>query len=76
MTLRKLADLIVQHDNTFACRIQTKKNQILVKCADWPDEVIILLSPYYQQRLTEGSFDQNDLEGIFAEIDRIRLYGM
>lgn len=76
MTLKHLADLIVQHDNTFACRVQHKKNQILVKCADWPDEVILLLSPYYQQRLSDGSFSQDDLEGIYAEIDRIRLYGM
>ena len=76
MTLKQIADAIIQYDNTFACRIQHKKNQILVTCADWPDEVVVLLSPYYQRRLVDGCFSQNDLEEIFIEIDRIRLYGM
>lgn len=76
MNLKEIAAAVVQYDSTFACRVQHKKNQIVVKCADWPDETVLLLSPYYQQRVFNGTFNKEDLENLFVEVDRIREYGM
>lgn len=76
MTLKEIAAQILTHDETFACKIQNKKTQILVKCNDWPDETVVLLSPYYQQRIADGLFDQNDMDAVLIEVDRIRRFGM
>ena len=76
MTLKDIARQVVQYDDTFSCKIQRNKNQILVTCNDWPDEVVTLLSPYYQDKIARQAFSQKDLEGILAEVDRIRLYGI
>ena len=76
MTLKEIAEAVVQHDSSFACKIQRKKNQIIVTCADWPDECSVLLSPYYQQHVADGTFGQKELDGILVEVDRIRKYGM
>lgn len=76
MTLKEIAAAVIEHDPTFACKIQKKKNQIVVTCTDWPDECVHLLSPYYQQLVLLGAFDEDDLAGLLTEVDRIRKYGM
>lgn len=76
MSIKEIAQRIVQHDESFSCRIRNKLTQIEVRCSDWPNETILLLSPYYQSKIREGAFDEGDMEGLLAEVDRIKRFGI
>lgn len=76
VTLREVAQGIVSYDESFSCRIRPKLMQIEVRCSSWPDETTVLLSPYYQNKLREGTFCENDMDGVLAEIDRIKRFGI
>lgn len=70
-TLRDIAKAIVQSDERVTCKIQTSKNQIIVKTTTFPDEVAFLLSPYYQDKMKKGTFDEKDIEALLVETQRI-----
>lgn len=76
MNIKQVAQAVVDYDERISCKVLQKKNQILVRCSVWPDEIITLLSPHYQLRLAAGEFGAKELDGVLSEIDRIIRYGM
>lgn len=76
MSIKEIARRIVQHDESFSCRIRPKLTQIELKCSLWPDETVRLLSPYYQAKIRGGTFDEGDLENVLIEVDRIKRFGV
>jgi hypothetical protein len=47
-----------------------------VQSSSWPEETVLLLSPFYQQKLKNETFTEDDLEAILIESDRIQEKGM
>ena len=74
-TLRDIAKAVVQSDERVTCKIQTSKNQIIVKTTTFPDEVVVLLSPYYQDKLEKGTLNKEDIEALLVETQRIIKIG-
>ena len=74
-TLRDIAKAVVQSDERVACKIQTSKNQIIIKTTTFPDEVAFLLSPYYQDKLKKGTLNKEDIEALLVETQRIIKIG-
>lgn len=71
ITIRDIAKAIVQSDERLSCKIMTKQNQIVVKTTTFPDEVVYLLSPYYQAKLKAGTITEQDVEALLIESERI-----
>lgn len=71
ITIRDIAKAIVQSDERLSCKILTKQNQIVVKTTTFPDEVVYLLSPYYQAKLKAGAITEQDIEALLIESERI-----
>ena len=75
MTLKEIAAAIKEEYPETTCVLKTKDAQIWLKSERWPDETFVLLSPYYQQRIKDGTFGPIDLSGILIEVDRIQRRG-
>ena len=75
MTLKEIASAIKDEYPQTSCRMKPKDSQIWLQTELWPDETFVLLSPYYQQRIKDGTFDSADLGGVFIEVDRIHRRG-
>lgn len=76
MKLKDIAVAVLARHNDFTCKVQHSKNQIVVQSSSWPEETVLLLSPFYQQKLKNETFTEDDLEAILIESDRIQEKGM
>lgn len=75
MKLKDIAVAILAKYDDFTCKVQNKKNQIVVQSSLWPNETVHLLSPYYQEKLRNNEFTEKDLENVLVEADRIHTKG-
>lgn len=72
MKLKEIAAAVEHYAPEFTCKTQPRKHQIILQSKE---ETILLLSPYYQQRIAEDRFNEADLAAILVEVDRIIRYG-
>lgn len=75
MKLSEISKAIQDYNEHLTCKVQRKKNQILVQSDACEGETALLLSPYYQQKLENDTFTQDDLEELKVEADRIYKIG-
>ena len=75
MTLKEVVSAIKNEYPQISCKMKPKDFQIWLQTELWPDETFVLLSPYYQQRIKDGTFDSADLAGVLIEVDRIQRWG-
>lgn len=75
MTLKEIALAIKDEYPQTSCKLKPKSFQIWLQTELWPDETFVLLSPYYQQRIKDGTFGSADLDGVLIEVDRIQRWG-
>lgn len=75
MKLSDICKAIQAHNEHLTCKVQRKKNQILVQSNACEGETAVLLSPYYQQKLENDTFTIGDLEELKVEADRIYKSG-
>lgn len=72
MKLKEIAQTVTNYAPGLSCKTQPRKHQIILQ---YEEEVIYLLSPYYQERLANDKFDAKDMAAILIEVDRIMRYG-
>ena len=75
MKLKEISQAIVNYAQGLSCKTQPRKHQIILQYEGFPEETVYLLSPYYQERVANGDFNEADLAAILVEVDRIMLYG-
>ena len=75
MTLKEAALAIKNEYPMASCKLKPKEYQIWLQTELWPDETFVLLSPYYQQRIKDGTFCELDLRYVLIEVDRIQRWG-
>lgn len=75
MTLKDIANAISEIDDTLYCKCSIKNQQIKLYSTKHPDEVKILLSPYYQKHIKENCFSEEDLDGVIEEVKTFLVYG-
>lgn len=76
MNIKDVAQAITESYDGIECKVSVKHQQIKLKSAGEPGEVKILLSPYYQKKLKDGSFDAGDLGGVLEEVRTFVMYGL
>lgn len=69
-SLKEILKAVIEADDNLSGTCSNKTNQILLKTKTFPDEVMCLLSPYYQERITSGKFNDLDLKEIIGEAKR------
>lgn len=72
MKLKEISQAITNYALGLSCKTQPRKHQIVL---EYDGEVAYLLSPYYQERVANGEFNQSDMAAILIEVDRIMRYG-
>lgn len=69
-SLKEIAKAVIESDDNLSCTCSSKNNQIILKTKTFPYEVMILLSPYYQERIIAGKFNDKDLKEVIGEAKR------
>ena len=72
MKLKEISQAITNYAPGLSCKTQPRKHQIILQ---YEEETIYLLSPYYQERVANGEFNEADMAAILVEVDRIMRYG-
>lgn len=72
MKLKEIAQTITNYSPGLSCKTQPRKHQIILQ---YEEETVYLLSPYYQERVANGEFNEADMAAILTEVDRIMRYG-
>lgn len=76
MNIKDIAEAIIAIDQGLSCKVSNKHQQIKLFSESQPGEVKILLSPYYQKRLKENVFNNDDLEGVLEEVKTFMEQGV
>ena len=69
-SLRDIANKVVESNDNLSYTCSYKNNQIMLKTKTFPDEVMCLLSPYYQDRIKTEKFNDKDLKAVIVEAKR------
>lgn len=72
MKLKDIAQTVTNYAPGLSCKTQPRKHQIVLQ---YDEEVVYLLSPYYQERVANEKFNEGDMAAILVEVDRIMRYG-
>ena len=69
-SLKEIAKAVLESDDNLSGTCSYKNNQIILKTKTFPDEVMTLLSPYYQERIVAEKFNDRDLKEVIGEAKR------
>lgn len=69
-SLKEISKAVLESDDNLSCTCSYKNNQIMLKTKTFPDEVMCLLSPYYQERIVDEKFNDRDLKEVIGEAKR------
>ena len=74
-SLKDISKAVLESNENLSCTCSYKNNQILLKTKTFPDEVMCLLSPYYQKRIEDEKFNDNDMQAVIGEAKRFVQIG-
>lgn len=69
-SLKDISKAVLDSNENLSCTCSYKNNQIMLKTKTFPDEVMCLLSPYYQERIKTEKFNDKDLKAVIGEARR------
>lgn len=74
-SLKDIANKLVRFNENLSCTCSYKNNQITLQTKTFPTEVRYILSPYYQERVKTGQFNDKDMRGVIIEAMHFMEYG-
>ena len=74
-SLKEVSNKVLESDDNLSCTCSYKNNQIMLKTKTFPDEVMCLLSPYYQKRILDEKFNDEDMKAVIKEAKRFVQIG-
>ena len=74
-SLKEISKQVLESDENLSCTCSYKNNQIILKTKTFPDEVMCLLSPYYQERIRDEKFNDKDMKALIVEAKRFVQIG-